>query len=73
MIILNNWKTYKNYNFEKDIQPLYDNETHSYAELGEGIVGKDFIWVADEYDKTLSFVYDGWTSKGAIYKLIWKG
>ena len=74
MIDLSKWKLYKCFPNE-DIVLLQEHPDHrsdTYNESEE--IGKHFTWVTDEYDNTLSFVYDGWSnSTGTIWKLIWKG
>lgn len=67
-------------NLEIDKEYIYDDvldfareEDYDVNELGEEIVGENFIVLKHNYsDKVISLIHTGSTGKGYVYKVVYK-
>jgi hypothetical protein len=61
-------------NFEflyKDIENIANSEDLTLTELGEDIIGENFLVLKNQKNSCICFMLTGYTSRGSIYKVIY--
>ncbi len=72
MIDLTKYKIGTSFDYDT-LKEIRDHPDHTYLEVGEDfIIGRQFMYIIDERDNTLSFVFNAY-SNTSWWKLIWKG